>query len=65
MNKKQILDIIKDAVLFNIETNIYKINDLNPDRIEFITETLLKIKEDSRTEVYINVKDIRVIKVKK
>ena len=65
MNKKQILDIIKDSVLFNIETNTYKITDLNPNRIEFITEKLLKIKEDSRTEVYINVKDIKVIKVKK
>lgn len=65
MNKKQILEITENSVLFSIQTNLYKIDDLNKDKIEFITENLIKIKENSRTEVYLNVKDIRVIKVKK
>ena len=65
MNKKQILDAIEEAVLFNIQTNIIRLEDLNKSRLTFINDNLLKIVKDSRTDVYINVKDIRVLEVKK
>lgn len=65
MNKKQIIDMIEDCVLFNIQTNLIRLEDLNPSRLTFITDNLLKIVKDSRTDVYINVKDIRLVEVKK
>lgn len=65
MNKKQILDAIGEGVLFNIQTNNIKLEDLNKSRLTFINDNLLKIVKDSRTDVYINVKDIRVLEVKK
>ena len=65
MNKKQILDAVSEGVLFNIQTNNIKLEDLNKSRLTFINENLLKIVKDSRTDVYINVKDIRVLEVKK
>ena len=65
MNKKQIVDAISEGVLFNIQTNNTRLEDLNKDRLTFINENLLKIVKDSRTDVYINVKDIRVLEVKK
>lgn len=65
MNKKQILDAVEEAVLFNIQTNIIRLEDLNKSRLTFINDNLLKIVKDSRTDVYINVKDIRVLEVKK
>lgn len=65
MNKKQILDAVSEGVLFNIQTNNIKLEDLNQSRLTFINDNLLKIVKDSRTDVYINVKDIRVLEVKK
>ena len=65
MNKKQILDAIEEAVLFNIQTNLIRLEDLNKSRLTFINDNLLKIVKDSRTDVYINVKDIKVLEVKK
>lgn len=65
MNKKQILDAVEEAVLFNLQTNIIRLEDLNKSRLTFINDNLLKIVKDSRTDVYINVKDIRVLEVKK
>lgn len=65
MNKKQILDAVEEGVLFNIQTNIIRLEDLNKSRLTFINDNLLKIVKDSRTDVYINVKDIRVLEVKK
>ena len=65
MNKKQILDAVEESVLFNIQTNNIKLEDLNKDRLTFINDNLLKVLKDSRTDVYINVKDIRVLEVKK
>lgn len=65
MNKKQILDAVSEGVLFNIQTNNIKLEDLNKSRLTFINDNLLKIVKDSRTDVYINVKDIRVLEVKK
>ena len=65
MNKKQILDAIGEGVLFNIQTNNIKLDDLNQSRLTFINDNLLKIVKDSRTDVYINVKDIRVLEAKK
>lgn len=65
MNKKQIIEITKDSVLFNIQTNLIKIDDLNQSRLTFVTENLLKIVKDSRTDIYLNVKDIKIVEVKK
>lgn len=65
MNKKQIIEITKDSVLFNIQTNLIKMDDLNQSRLTFVTENLLKIVKDSRTDIYLNVKDIKIVEVKK
>lgn len=65
MNKKQIVDAISEGVLFNLQTNLVKLEDLNADRLTFINDNLLKVVKDSRTDVYVNVKDIRVLEVKK
>lgn len=65
MNKKQILDAIEEGVLFNLQTNLIRLEDLNTSKITFVTDNLVRIIKDSRTTVYLNVKDIRVLEVKK
>jgi len=65
MNKKQIIEITKDAILFNIQTNLTKIEDLNQNKIKFISDNLIRLTKDSRTDVYINTKDVKIIEVKK
>ena len=65
MNKKNIQDITDQYPLFEIVTNHYHSSLLNKDKINFITEKVVKLTETSNTDVYLNVDDIRLIRGKK
>ena len=62
MNKKQIQDIAKECITFVIITPKYESPSLNLDKIDFIGDAILKITQDSRTDMYIQTKDIIAIK---
>lgn len=62
MNKKQILDIAEKYVNFQIITNNYESKELNMDKIDFPYEGVLKIVEASSIDVYLQIKDIRIIR---
>ena len=46
MNKKQIETIAKQYVTFTIETNLYKSPPLNSDKIGFVFDGVMVIKEE-------------------
>ena len=60
MNKKQIETIAKQYVTFTIETNLYKSPPLNSDKIGFVFDGVMVIKEEK--DVFIQTKDVRVIR---
>lgn len=62
MNKKQILDIAEKYVTFQIITNNYESGMLNLDKIDFPFEGVLKIVEASSVDVYLQIKDIRIVR---
>ena len=61
MNKKQIETIGNKYVTFEIETNNFKSEPLNMDKIEFVYENLILIREGKK-DVFIQMKDVKIIR---
>ena len=61
MNKKQVVDICKEHILFQIITNKYTSPKLNMDKIDFIGDNIIKITHSSTLDVYLQTKDIIMI----
>ena len=56
MNKTNILNIIDGAVLFELHTKFgYSSGKINPDKLEFVTDKLIKITEEHKKYTYIDV----------
>ena len=65
MNKTNINEIIKDAILFEIHTKFgYTKQELNQDKFEFVTDKLIRITEGYKTYTYIDIGSIDRITVK-
>ena len=65
MNKTNILQIIENALLFEVHTKFgYSAKDLNKDKFEFITDKLIKITEGYKTYTYIDIGAIDRVTVK-
>lgn len=65
MNKTNVQDIIKNALLFEVHTKFgYTAKELNRDKFEFITDKLIKITEGYKTYTYIDIGAIDRITVK-
>ena len=62
MNKKQIIDIVQEYVTFEILTANYKSPRLNLNKIDFLGDNLIKIVEDSQKDVYIQTKDVIIVR---
>lgn len=61
MNKKQIIDIIKEYNLVSIQTRQVTLNDLNMNKIDFISDNLMKCTIRHNEDVFINTKDVKAI----
>lgn len=61
MNQKMIVDIITKYDTFVLKTNNYTSNSLTEDRLTFLNNYVLRIKQDSQTDVFIQIKDINQI----
>lgn len=65
MNKTNILNIIENAILFDIHTKFgYTAKELNQNKFEFITDKLIRITEGYKTYTYIDIGAIDKITVK-
>ena len=65
MNKTNILTVIENAVLFEVHTKFgYTAKDLNQDKLQFVTDKLIKIAEGYKTYTYIDVGAVDRITVK-
>ena len=62
MNKKQLIEISEKYVTFEVETNKYRSPALNKDKIDFPYEGVLKIVEPQKIDVFIQIKDIRIVR---
>jgi hypothetical protein len=62
MNKKQIESVAEQYLNFIIETPLYTSRALNTNEIEFFSEGLLKIKGKMESDVFIQTKDIKIIR---
>ena len=60
MNKKQIEAIAERYVTFTIETNNYKSEPLNKDKIDFPYDGVILIRESK--DVFIQIKDVKIIR---
>lgn len=58
MKQQQLQNIIQSYINFEIVTPRYRSPRLSEDKIEFQKEGLIKIKQDSQTDVYIETKNI-------
>ena len=65
MNKTNVLSIIENALLFEVHTKFgYTAKELNQDKLEFVTDKLIRITEGYKTYTYIDVGAIDKITVK-
>ena len=60
MNKKQVENITKNLITFKIVTNNYESGTLNSNKIDFPCEGIIRLHE--QREVYLQIKDIKMIK---
>lgn len=65
MNKTNVLEITKNALLFEVHTKFgYTARELNHDKFEFVTDKLIRITEGYKTYTYIDIGAIDRITVK-
>lgn len=61
MKEPLILTILSKYETISIQTMQITINDLDKDKIEFITPSILKLTVNSKEDVFIKTRDIKAI----
>ena len=63
MNKVEIAHILKDSIAFTISTATYKSPELNKHKVSFIGDNILELVVSHGEYMYINVKDVKNVRV--
>ena len=63
MNKKDLLAVLEDCIVFTINTPYYKSLELNMSRIRFVNDHILELTVAHKEFIYIDIRDISTVRV--
>lgn len=65
MNKKELLAVLEDNIVFTINTPYYKSPELNMSKINFVNDHILELTIAHKEFMYIDIRDISTVRVLK